>query len=93
MSLRIAVQADPVSTFNIHGDTTFALMEEAQSRGYRLWAYQPHHLSWEMGRVTARARPVTVQRVPDQPGVEGEPETLDLAEDIDVVLIDRKSVV
>ena len=87
MSLRIAVQADPVSTFNIHGDTTFALMEEAQSRGYRLWAYQPHHLSWEMGRVTARARPVTVQRVPDQPGVEGEPETLDLAEDIDVVLM------
>jgi glutathione synthase len=87
MSLRIAVQADPVSTFNIHGDTTFALMEEAQSRGYRLWAYQPHHLSWEMGRVTARARPVTVQRVPDQPGIEGEPETLDLAEDIDVVLM------
>ncbi|WP_421789515.1 glutathione synthase [Hyphobacterium sp.] len=87
MSLRIAVQTDPVSTFNIKGDTTFALMEAAQARGHSLWSYQPQHLSWNAGKVTARARPTTVQRVEGQPGIEGDRETLDLAADIDVVLM------
>ncbi|MBI1236464.1 MAG: glutathione synthase [Alphaproteobacteria bacterium] len=87
MSLRIAVQMDPVSGVDINGDTSFALMEAAQARGHRLWTYQPQHLSWEAGKITARARPVTVQRVKEQPAIEGERETLDLADDVDVVLM------
>ena len=87
MSLRIAVQMDPVSGVDINGDTSFALMEAAQARGHRLWTYQPQHLSWEAGKITARARPASVQRVKEQPAIEGERETLDLADDIDVVLM------
>jgi len=87
MSLRIAVQMDPVSGVDINGDTSFALMEAAQARGHKLWTYQPQHLSWEAGKVTARARPAVVQRVADQPAIEGERETLDLSEDVDVVLM------
>lgn len=87
MSLRIAVQMDPVSGVDINGDTSFALMEAAQARGHTLWTYQPQHLSWEAGKITARARPATVQRVREQPAIEGERETLDLAEDVDVVLM------
>lgn len=87
MSLRIAVQMDPVSGVDINGDTSFALMEAAQARGHRLWTYQPQHLSWEASKITARARPASVQRVKEQPAIEGERETLDLADDVDVVLM------
>ncbi|WP_019960400.1 glutathione synthase [Woodsholea maritima] len=87
MSLRIAVQMDPVEQVNIHGDTTFALMEAAQARGYTLWTYQPHHLSWREGRVMARAQSVTVQRVEGEPAIVGERVELDLATDVDVVLM------
>jgi len=87
MSLRIAVQMDPVSGVDFNGDTSFALMEAAQNRGHKIWSYQPKHLSWEAGRVTARARPATVQRVKDKPAIEGDVEVLDLAEDVDVVLM------
>jgi glutathione synthase len=87
MSLRIAVQMDPVSGVDINGDTSFALMEAAQARGHRLWTYQPQHLSWDAGKITARACPATVQRVKGQPAIEGERETLDLADDVDVVLM------
>ena len=79
MTLRIAVQMDPISSVDINGDTSFAFIEAAQERGHRVWTYQPQHLSWEMGAITARARPVTVQRVKEKPAIEGEPETLDLA--------------
>ena len=87
MSLRIAIQMDPLSTVNIDADTTFALAEVAQARGHKLWIYEPRHLSFDTGRVTARARPVTFQRVADQPGITGEETLLDLADDIDVVLM------
>ena len=87
MSLRIAIQMDPLSTVNIEADTTFALAEVAQARGHKLWLYEPRHLSFDTGRVTARARPVTFQRIADQPGITGEETLLDLADDIDVVLM------
>jgi len=87
MNLRIAVQMDPISSVDINGDTSFALMEAAQARGHKLWTYQPQHLSWEGGKVTARARPATVQRIAGQPAIEGDRETLNLAEDVDVVLM------
>ncbi|MEM5516140.1 glutathione synthase [Henriciella sp. AS95] len=87
MSLRIAIQMDPLSTVNIDADTTFALAEVAQARGHKLWIYEPRHLSFDTGRVTARAKPVTFQRVADEPGLVGEETLLDLADDIDVVLM------
>ena len=39
--MQVAVQMDPIETINIIGDSTFALMLEAQRRGHRLFYYQP----------------------------------------------------
>jgi glutathione synthase len=87
MSLRVAVQMDPLESINIAGDSTFALMMSAQGRGHRLWHYTADALSYREGRVVARARPVTVQRVAGDHHSFGDWCELDLAEDADVVLM------
>jgi len=88
MSLRVAVQMDPLESINIAGDSSFALMLAAQARGHRLWHYDVRSLAWEEGRITAWARPVRVQRVVgDHFGFEGEEAKIDLGKDVDVVLM------
>ncbi len=88
MNLRVAVQMDPLETINIAGDSSFALMLSAQARGHSLWHYDVRTLAWEDGRITAWARPVSVRRVPgDHFEWLGEPARIDLAADIDVVLM------
>ena len=63
MSLKIAVQMDPIQRINIKGDSTFALLLEAQKRGHRLSYYTPDRLALLNGRLFAtveslsRARP------------------------------------
>jgi glutathione synthase len=87
MALKVAVQMDPLETINIAGDSTFALMLSAQARGHQLWHYAAGDLNYRDGRVTAPARPVTVQNVAGDHHRYGDPMTLDLADDIDVVLM------
>jgi len=87
MSLRVAIQMDPLEHVNIDGDTSFALAETAQARGMELFVYGPADMSLEGRRVTARVRPAKVQRVKGTPGIFGEPVTLDLAKDVDVILM------
>jgi glutathione synthase len=94
MTLRVAVQMDPIAGINIAGDSTFALMLSAQARGHTMWYYDVGSLAWEAlgdgpARVTAWAAPVTVRRP-----AEGEThyelgafQVLDLVEDVDVVLM------
>jgi glutathione synthase len=93
--LNVAVQMDPIETINIEGDSTFALMLEAQRRGHRLWHYEVRHMSLHegkleskgrVGRLLARARPVTVQRVAGDHYRFGSAEVLDLGT-MDVVLM------
>ena len=79
MSLRVAVQMDPLETINIAGDSTFALMLAAQARGHRLFHYSAGDLTYRDGRLTAPARPVTVQKVAGDHHKSGEYQTLDLA--------------
>ena len=81
----VAFQMDPMETVNIDGDTTFALAEEAQARGWTMWEYGPEHLTYDRDRILARARPMTVQRDQSQPAIFGERELIDLATDVDVV--------
>jgi glutathione synthase len=87
MSLRVAVQMDPLESINIAGDSSFALMLSAQQRGHTVWHYDVHSLAYEDGRITAHAAPVTVQRVEGHHFTEGERRKIDLAKDIDVVLM------
>ena len=87
MSLRVAVQMDPLESIGIAGDSTFALMLSAQARGHRLFHYLAEDLGYEDGQVRAVARAVTVQPVAGDHFTAGEARTLDLAADIDVVLM------
>ena len=63
MSLKVAVQMDPIEGINIEGDTTFLMMESAQARGHSLFVYTTHTLAMDEGRVFARGRDLAVQRV------------------------------
>ena len=85
MRKHVAFQMDPMESVNIDGDTTFALAEAAQARGWKMWEYGPEHLTYDRDRILARARPMTVQRDQSQPAIFRERELIDLAEDMDVV--------
>ena len=92
MPLRVAVQMDPLDTINIAGDSSFALMLAAQARGHDVWHYNVASLAYESdgapgGLITAHAAPVRVQRVEGDHFSAGERRRIDLARDIDVVLM------
>ena len=87
MSLRVAIQMDPLETINIAGDSSFALMLSAQQRGHTLWHYDVGTLAWENSRITAWAQPVTVQPVEGNHFTAGPLSRIDLAKDIDVILM------
>ncbi|WP_375286813.1 glutathione synthase [Sphingomonas sp.] len=87
MSLSVAVQMDPLAAINIAGDSTFALMLAGQARGHRLFHYAAEDLNWSDGRLWTRAHPVTVQRVAGDHFAFGEPVSLDLGAEADVVLM------
>jgi glutathione synthase len=87
MGLTVAVQMDPLETINIAGDSTFALMLSAQARGHRLFHYAAGDLSYRDGRVTAPARPVEVRPVAGDHFTFGDPVTLDIGAETDVVLM------
>ncbi len=86
MSLNVAVQMDPIERINIRGDSTFALLLEAQARGHHLFYYTPDRLALTQGRVFASTQPLTVR---DQIGDHitlGEATRTELTE-FDVVLL------
>ena len=87
MSLRVAVQMDPLEGIGIAGDSTFALMLSAQARGHRLFHYAAGDLNWSDGRLWTKAHPVTVQRVAGDHFRFEAPAPLDLGADADVVLM------
>ena len=84
--LEVAVQMDPLERINFAGDSTFALMLEAQRRGCRLWHHTPDALSLEGARLTARARRIEVHDDPSRYFELGEFRELDLSE-VDIVLL------
>jgi glutathione synthase len=88
MTLRVAVQMDPLHSINIAGDSSFALMLSAQERGHEIYHYDVGSLTLdEDDRLIAHARPVTVQRVEGDHYKTGDVRRLDLGRDIDVVLM------
>jgi glutathione synthase len=86
MKLNVAVQMDPIARINIRGDSTFALLLEAQKRGHGLSYYTPDKLSLRGEELVA---PVQVLTVRDDAGDHfslGEPRRESLAA-FDVVLL------
>lgn len=86
MSLAIAVQMDPIQAIDINGDSTFAMMLEAQARGHSLFYYTPDMLSMLDGKVMARGHDVTVRRKEGAHATLGPSKMVNLA-DMDVVLL------
>ncbi|SFC46374.1 glutathione synthase [Tropicimonas isoalkanivorans] len=84
MPLKIAFQMDPIADVNIDADSTFRLAEEAQARGHEMYFYLPGRLTWEDGRVFARAQKMTVRRQRGDHVTLGPETVLDLNE-MDVV--------
>jgi len=86
MSLKVAVQMDPIQRINIKGDSTFALLLEAQRRGHKLAYYTPDRLALRDGHVFATVESLSVR---DQAGDHftlGEPRRTELTE-FDVILL------
>ena len=64
--MHILFVADPLETFKVYKDTTFAMMREAQRRGHRISACEPKDLMWVRGGlVTAFVRDITLTGAPD----------------------------
>jgi glutathione synthase len=87
MSLRVAVQMDPLENINISGDSTFALMQSAQARGHKLYHYLVDALTYQEGRLYAGAHEVSVKGVQGDHFELGPFCILDLGRDVDVVLM------
>jgi len=86
MPLNVAVQMDPIEKIKIAGDSTFALLLEAQARGHKLLYYTPDRLTMRGSRVLAVTQPVEVKDAQGEHAKLGAPETTDLSS-LDVVLL------
>ncbi len=54
--MKLAFVVDPLDSFKIYKDTTFAIMREAQARGHSLYAMEQDDLAWRGGKVVGNAR-------------------------------------
>jgi len=86
MRLNVAVQMDPIERINIRGDSTFALLLEAQRRAHALSYYTPDRLVLRDGKVSAAVQPLEVRDDPAGHFKLGEPRRADLSS-FDVVLL------
>src|SRR3974390_2282704 len=86
MRLNVAVQMDPIERINIRGDSTFALLLEAQARGHGLAYYTPDRMAQRGSDIYAMVRPLTVRDVEGSHFTLGEPKRADLRS-FDVILM------
>ncbi len=64
--MKLLFVADPLASFKVYKDSTYAMMAEAVRRGHALWACEPNDLVWRNGRVSGLTRAVTLTgRCPD----------------------------
>src|SRR3954466_4889433 len=86
MPLNVAVQMDPIERINIRGDSTFAMLLEAQRRGHALYYYTPDRLAMRGAQGFAAVRPLQVRDAEGDHFTLGEPERVDLSS-FEVVLM------
>ena len=86
MSLKIAVQMDPIARINIRGDSTFAMLLEAQKRGHAISYYTPDRLAQRGRDVFATVQPLKVRDTEGDHFTLGEAKRENLAS-FDVILL------
>ena len=86
MALNVAVQMDPIERINIRGDSTFALLLEAQGRGHALAYYTTDRLALRGNDVFATVRPLTVRDIEGSHFALGDEKRVALAS-LDVILM------
>jgi glutathione synthase len=86
MTLSVAVQMDPIDRINIRGDSTFALLLEAQQRGHRISYYTPDKLALLDGKLFAQVAPLSVRDTAGDHFTLGEWKRVALG-DFDVILL------
>ena len=86
MSLTVAIQMDPIESIKIAGDSSFALLLEAQARGHELLFYTPDRLSLDGSALVATVQPLTVKDIQGEHATLGEARRIDLGA-VDVVLL------
>ncbi len=86
MTLKVAIQMDPIQSINIDTDSTFMMALEAQRRGHALWHYHPRDLALRGNKLFARVAPVQVRRQKGDHFTLGAPEIIDLST-MDLVLM------
>ncbi len=63
MTLKTAIQMDPIGAIDIAVDSSFAILLEAQARGYEIFYYEPDALAIGAGVLTARGHTLSVRDV------------------------------
>src|SRR5439155_5282857 len=86
MKLNVAVQMDPIARINIRGDSTFAMLLEAQNRGHSISYYTPEKLSLRGEDLVASAQSLSVRDTVGDHFTLGEAARVNLAS-FDVVLL------
>jgi glutathione synthase len=86
MTLKVAVQMDPMERINIRGDSTFALLLEAQQRGHATAYYTPDRLALRGAKLIAAVQPLKVRDRQGDHFTLGEPRRTELTE-FDVILL------
>jgi len=86
MSLKVAFQMDDIGGLDIQGDSTFAMMLEAQARGFELFCYPPSAISYNAAEVIATGNSVKVRDLEGDHFVLQREETVFL-KDFDVVML------
>jgi len=86
VALNVAVQMDPIERIKIAGDSTFAVLLEAQARGHKLSYFTPDRLSMLDGKIVANAQTLAVKDSQGEHFTLGELKNTDVSS-FDVVLL------
>jgi len=84
--MKIIVQMDPIERLNLSGDSTFALLLEAQERGYDIDIYTPNMLTLNDGLLSAEAQQIKAYHSPDRIEELNHPRSV-LLDEYDIVLM------
>ncbi|MWN06030.1 glutathione synthase [Gilliamella sp. Pas-s95] len=84
--IKLGIVMDPISHINIKKDTSFAMLLEAQKRGYSLFYIEMNDLFLDTGEAYATTRPLKVYNDKDHWFELGQEQTIPLSE-LDTILM------